>query len=219
VSAPARLVLLTDRRLCEAGGHTLDGVLSASVNAGARDVVLREKDLDRTDRSRVARAALSIVAGAGGTLRIASDAELAGALGGLPVHLAAGDPVPTSGIAWGRSCHDEGEVRVAVDEGASYVTVSPVFPSSSKAGYGPPLGTAGLEGLVAAARGLPVIALGGVTAGSCAACIESGARGVAVLSAVMGAADPAAAVEQLLEALAAVEHAGLGEAPDRPSPM
>jgi len=48
-----------------------------------------------------------------------------------------------------------------------------------------------------------VIGIGGITPDNVAAVIRAGADGVAVISAVCGAADPAAATRRLLEAIRA----------------
>jgi len=210
VSEPPSLLILTDRHACAAAGHVLRDVLSAALSAGARDVLFREKDLDRSARARLARDVLADVSSAGGTMRVASDVALAVELGGLPVHLAASDPAPHGGdLAWGRSCHDDTDVHRARDEGANYVTVSPVFASASKPGYGPVLGERGLDRLIASSGGTPVIALGGVTADNCARCMTLGARGVAAMSYVMSAADPAGATARLLGALGGQLPAGV----------
>mgnify|MGYP002084332812 CR=1 FL=1 len=71
--------------------------------------------------------------------------------------------------------------------------MSPVFATDSKPGYGPALGAEGLAALVSDAL-LPVYALGGIRADTVAACLTAGAAGVAVMGAVMGAEDPAAAL-------------------------
>lgn len=103
------------------------------------------------------------------------------------------------GVVVGRSCHNRAELARLTTE--DYLTVSPVFPSSSKPGYGPPLGVAGLAELVRRGGDRPVLALGGVdTPERVAACLAAGAAGVAVMGAVMRAADPAAVVAGLLAA-------------------
>lgn len=81
----------------------------------------------------------------------------------------------------GVSCHSLEEVFQAATEGASYVYLSPIFPSSSKPGYGPALG---LNALSAAARAvsIPVLALGGITTQNEAACWDAGAAGIAGIS-------------------------------------
>ncbi|MCY4036738.1 MAG: thiamine phosphate synthase, partial [bacterium] len=115
------------------------------------------------------------------------------------VHLAGfdRDPGAYEGIV-GRSCHGLDEVRQAEREGADYVTISPVFESESKPGYGPPLGLGGL-GRIARKAHVPVYALGGIDLGRVAACRDAGAAGVAVQGAVARSADPQAVVAALLD--------------------
>ena len=77
------------------------------------------------------------------------------------------------------------------------------------------LGTAGYPNrqvmldALAARVPAPVIALGGVCAANAAACLSSGAAGVAVMGAVMGAADPGTEVGKLLAAVAGAAPAKL----------
>ena len=80
------------------------------------------------------------------------------------------------------------------------MTVSPVWESSSKPGYGPALYPDGLAALLPGAP--PAYALGGVDSPARAQQARAaGAHGVAVLGAVMRAAHPDRAVAALLEAL------------------
>ena len=96
----------------------------------------------------------------------------------------------------GRSCHRAAELRDAATEGCTYATLSPIFPSASKPGYGPGLGPAALQDAA-----LPVLALGGVTASNAGDCLAAGAAGVAVMGEIMRAEDPAQVVAALLDAL------------------
>jgi len=91
--------------------------------------------------------------------------------------------------------------RAAVAAGASYLGVGPCFETSTKDGLPAPIGIDGLT-QVAAAVPVPVIAIGGVTARRVPELVAAGAYGVAVVGAVSGAADPARATAELLEALA-----------------
>lgn len=100
----------------------------------------------------------------------------------------------------GVSAHGTAEIRAASEAGADYATLSPIFASASKPGYGPALGLDGLR--EAAAIGLPLVALGGIDSGNARACLEAGATGVAVMGALMRASDPEAETRLLLEALA-----------------
>jgi thiamine-phosphate pyrophosphorylase len=188
------LLVLTDRRAAAARGRSLHQTVAAAVAGGARAVVLREKDLSRPQRARLAERLRELLAPVAGLLIVASDASL----GGDGVHLAEAD-APVRGPLVGRSCHDTAGLSRAAAEGCAYATVSPVCPTSSKPGYGPALGFDGLRASVAQAT-VAVYALGGVRASGAAACRRAGAAGVAVMGAVMGAADPAAEVAALLAA-------------------
>jgi thiamine-phosphate diphosphorylase len=96
----------------------------------------------------------------------------------------------------GVSCHDATGLRVAAESGASFATLSPVFPSPNK---GAPLGMKAFSELTGRAR-LPIYALGGLDAAHARALKAAGAAGMAVISAVFGTKDPAAAVAGLLAA-------------------
>ncbi len=198
----APLLVLTDRRQARCLG--LVATVAAAVEGGARVVLLREKDLDRRSRSALARALRDVLAPVGGTLLVAGgDVDLARDSGAGGVHLAAAEPRPpdTAELVVGRSCHDVHELGAAAAEGVDYASVSPVFATASKPGYGPALGTAGLAGLAAGTE-VPLVALGGITAATASDCLGAGAAAVAVMGAVMASADPAATVRGLLAGLA-----------------
>jgi thiamine-phosphate pyrophosphorylase len=203
IDAAARLLVLTDRALSAAAGNSLVEVVGLAARAGVRRFVFREKDLPLAERRELAVRCLRVAESWWADLVVASDVALARELGRLPVHCAAADPVPMGGVVWGRSCHSAGDVAAAARDGASYVTVSPLFESESKPGYGPALGVAGLARVVSSAGSVPVFALGGVDAGNAALCVEAGASGVAVMSYVMAAERPEERVALLLESLSA----------------
>lgn len=186
---PTGLVVVTDRRQAR---RPLPEVIRAAVAGGARWVLLREKDLPLAERQLLADRLREILAAAGGTLLVAGPDPL----GGAAVHLAAAGPYPPPGLPLvGRSCHHPDELRRLSTE--NYVTLSPVYPSPSKPGYGPPLRPAGLARLVRRTP-VPVLALGGIASpDQVAACLAAGAAGVAVMGAVMRADDPAATVARL----------------------
>jgi thiamine-phosphate pyrophosphorylase len=191
------LLVLTDRHACEQRGGSLPDTISSAVAGGAEAIVLREKDLPRADRAELARDVRRRVP----CLLVASDIALADDVGADGVHLAGADPWPQPGemaalTLVGRSCHDAHDVARARHAGVTYVTLSPIFLSDSKPGYGPALAPASLAG-----HATPVFALGGLQPGRVAACIESGAAGVAVMGAVMSADDPADVVRRLLDEL------------------
>lgn len=181
------LIVLTDRTLT--GGRPLVDVVRSAVDGGAATVVLREKDLPREQRAQLAQQLREFVP----RLLVASDPSIESD----GVHLAATDAGPPLGRRGsrilGRSCHSAAELAVAAQEGCDYATLSPIYCSRSKPGYGPALG---LPALLDAP--LPTYALGGVEPTNAGACVAAGATGVAVMGFVMRAADPAAAVRELL---------------------
>jgi thiamine-phosphate pyrophosphorylase len=151
--------------------------------AGVDALQIREKDLD--DRAvyglvRLARSALPPRV----CLLVNGRLDVALAAGADGAHLPA-DGVPVAAlrrrfgtaVVLGRSTHSVAAVERARAEGADYVTFGPVYETPSKARFGPPLG---LEALArAAAAGVPVYALGGVTLARLGEVAAAGAAGVA----------------------------------------
>src|SRR5680860_1231000 len=85
----------------------------------------------------------------------------------------------------GRGAAGEGPARnQAGAEGCDYVTLSPVFATASKPGYGPALGLPGLAAFTTGAAP-PAYALGGVHPPDVADCLAAGASGIAVMGPVM----------------------------------
>lgn len=190
------LLLITDRH--QAGGDPVAAV-AACVAAGCRWVSLREKDLPRDAQSTLLARLRPVLAAVGGVLTIHGDLALASLCDG--VHLPDGGDVATARAILGpdaligASCHDRAGVAAAARDGADYATLSPIFLTASKPGYGPALGPAVLAGLP-----LPTLALGGVEAANLGACRMAGAAGVAVMGGPMR--DPGR-MAGLLAALAA----------------
>lgn len=217
------LVVLTDRTGPGGRPHSdgaLVDVVRAAVDGGARTVLLRDRDLPVARRVALAEALREVLAPAGGRLIVAGTDPL----GGAAVHLSRAEPCPPAApdvigrpcrveerCLVGRSCHDERELaRVSTED---YVSLSPVFPTASKPGYGPPLGVDGLARLVTVSP-VPVVALGGITTPERAArCVAAGAAAVAVMGAVMRAVDPASVVAGLAAAVRTA--VGAGSAADR----
>ncbi|MEU3453332.1 thiamine phosphate synthase [Micromonospora sp. NPDC006766] len=191
--APCGVVLLTDR--WGARGVLVEVVAAAVVGGGVRWVVLREKDLPRPERAALAVELRAVLAEVGGTLIVAGPDPL----DGDAVHLPAAGPYPPPAVGLvGRSCHDATELARLTTE--DYATLSPVFPTRTKPGYGPPLLRAGLADLIQVSP-VPILALGGIeTPAQVQACVQAGAVGVAVLGAIMRATNPGEAATTLTRA-------------------
>lgn len=184
---PGGLVVLTDRR---SAAEPIEKVVQEAVRGGAAWVILRERDLAYAQRAALAARIRTIVPP--GRLIVAGPDPL----GGDAVHLAAADPVPAGIPLVGRSWHGAEPLS-----GVDYVTLSPIYPTASKPGYGPALGATGAAGLRAP---VPWLALGGIdSAPRAAQCAAAGAAGIAVMGAVMRSADPRRTAGELATAFRA----------------
>lgn len=99
----------------------------------------------------------------------------------------------------GVSVHNVAEAEAAEAAGADYVLYGHVFASVSKPGLAE-RGLAALQETVESVS-LPVIALGGITPDNAAKVLATGCAGIAVLSAVMHAADPVLSVQRFQQAM------------------
>ena len=203
------LLVITDR--ATAAGPVED-IVAAALRGGCRWVMWRDKDSGRAIRERSARQASALCRAAGAALTVNGDIDLARTLGAQGVHLQAAHDVAQARGALGAhaligvSCHSAAEVAAADAAGADYATLSPIFLTDSKPGYGPAIGLEALRTVCAAAK-LPVVALAGIDEGTAGLCRAAGAHAVAVMGGVMGAADPEAVVAALIHAM---EHPSRG---------
>jgi thiamine-phosphate pyrophosphorylase len=106
----------------------------------------------------------------------------------------------------GVSTHTIEQARRAVLDGADYIGVGPVFPSSTKAFES----LAGLELVreVAAEISLPWFAIGGINEENVNLVVEAGARRIAVSNAILSAEDPEMAARELQSRVASQEGRG-----------
>lgn len=202
---PFRFYLITDHQHTR---HKPPDVLPDLVEAGLRALQVREKGLSP---AALAAYCQTLLAGIGPrrealSLYLNDRAELALSLGfegvhlradSLPLHLQA--PSLRATLGFGVSTHTLAGVQAAASAGAAFATFGPVYATPSKADYGAPVGLRALE--AAAAIGLPLFALGGVTPERCGECLSVGAVGVAAISAVWDAEHPGQALERFREAL------------------
>lgn len=103
------------------------------------------------------------------------------------------------GDRWlGVSTHDQPQIARAVADGADYLGFGPCFPTATK-GYaeGQPPAAIAAAAMAAAAAGLPLFAIGGITAANLPQLLALGVRRIAVSSAVLAAAAPDAAAAEL----------------------
>lgn len=132
-------------------------------------------------------------------------ADLAVLAGADMVHVGQEDlDVPTvrrlaPGLGVGVSTHDEQQYLRALDEGADYVAVGPVFPTTTKSDPDPVVGLARFADRAARSRGVPIVAIGGVTTKNARSVAQAGATAGAAISALAAAIEPSDLAQRAAE--------------------
>jgi thiamine-phosphate pyrophosphorylase len=197
---PAPLLVITDRHQARA---EIEAIADAVGRGGGRWLMLRDKDLAVAERAELGVRLAEIARRHGMQLSISADIGLAQRLG-AGVHLPSAGMVEAArqrlgaGAVIGVSAHGQSEVGAAAAAGADYATLSPIFLTGSKPGYGPQLGVAAIA--AAAKLGTPILALGGIAAERVGPCLDAGAAGIAVMGEIMRSGDPYRTVGDLLAA-------------------
>ena len=189
-------------------GRDLEVILDATLAGGCRMIQLREKEWPSGRLLPLAERMRDRCRRAGATFIVNDRVDLALAVGADGVHLGQDDlppraarPLLRPGMVLGRSTHSVGQAREAQVEGADYIAVGSMFPTRAKPDFqlvGPEL----IRAIRPETRS-PLVGIGGVTRENVAEVIRAGADGVAVISAVCGAPDPAAATREFLAAIRA----------------
>jgi thiamine-phosphate pyrophosphorylase len=173
----------------------LTKIVEDVLQGGCRWVLWREKENGHVEQVR------ELCTRFGATFFVSRDAELAVQMQADGLHLAANMMVSEARAAvgnhmtLGQSCHNEEEAQAAQDAGVDYITLSPIYESLSKPGYGPPLGLERLNA-ICEALDLPVLALGGMNGSRAKECLAAGATGVAVMGDFMQSEDPRSLAEE-----------------------
>ena len=199
------LYLVTDRT--QTRGRDLLAVIEQALLGGVRAIQLREKDLSGKELFSLAEKIKTLCARHGASLFINDRIDIALAVDAEGVQLGSGSmPIDAARQLVGdtkligASTHSAEEALAAERAGADFVLFGPVYFTPSKAAYGNPQGLERLQEAVEKIS-LPVYAIGGVKAENVPAIKKTGARGAALISAVMSAEEPAAAMKELLRLL------------------
>ncbi len=163
---------------------------------GARFIQLREKHLSPREFYDAAEAALDAARERGVRLIINDRADIALALGADGVHLGQDDLDPSAArrllgerFIIGYSTHSVAQAIEAARLPVDYVAIGPIFATRTKEN---PDAVVGLDGLrrvkdAVAARGIPLVAIGGITPDTARSVLDAGADSVAVVSALLAA--------------------------------
>ncbi len=199
------LCMVTDRR--RAGtAEALVARVAAAAAAGAQLVQVREPDLEARALLELVRAIVTAVHGSRTRVLVNDRLDVALAAGAHGVHLR-GTSVPAArlralappGFLVGRSVHAADEAaRARADGGLDYLIFGTVFESGSKP-EAPAAGVTRLGDAVAAAAGLPVLGIGGVTVARSGMLAGAGCAGLAAIG--LFADGPVSALPQVLAAV------------------
>lgn len=193
LTARPLLCLVTDRsRLPRSAGSDGRAGLIAFVKAAARagiDLIqIRERDLNSRDLYELVRESVEVAHGSHARIIVNDRVDVALAAGAAGVHLR-GDSLDAScarrvvprDFLVGRSVHSPEEAAVAAkDNEVDYLIAGTVFSSASKPGDHKSIGIDGLRAIVRLI-GVPVLAIGGVTAANVGAIVTTGAAGIAAI--------------------------------------
>jgi thiamine-phosphate pyrophosphorylase len=201
----SRLLVVTDRH--QTKGRPLVPLLQRVLTAAAPAIQLRERDLSARELVTLAREVQAVTVSRRSQLLINDRIDVALALEGVGVHLRSNSlPVSVARQLLGGqrllgiSVHAVEEGLSAQSQGADYIVLGPIYETPTKQMFGPPLGIHTLEKACRLVR-IPIIGIGGVTAARAREMRHAGAFGVAVVTAVLGAADVESATHELLDAV------------------
>jgi thiamine-phosphate pyrophosphorylase len=197
------LYVITDRAI----GHDrpLEDIVAAAIRGGATMIQYREKTLPVRQMVEVGRRLKAITEPAGVTFIVDDRVDVALAVDADGVHVGPDDLAVADARRLlgpdkivGASAGTVAEAVRAEADGADYVGVGSIFATTSKPDAGEAIGFEVLSQVRSAVR-IPIVAIGGITHANAAEAIHSGAHGVAVISAVVGADDVREAARRLAE--------------------
>ncbi|MCZ6837193.1 MAG: thiamine phosphate synthase [Planctomycetota bacterium] len=180
-------------------------VLEAVIDAGADCIQVREKTMEGKALAERVREVISLARPKGVSVIVNDRVDVALATGADGVHVGQNDlsvaevrRLAGRMLLVGVSTHDLEEADAAIEAGADYCGVGAMFATSLKPER-TPSGPAYLASIIERYPDTPHLAIGGITPCHVEQLMEAGCQGVAVSTAVCGADDPGAAVNQMKE--------------------
>jgi thiamine-phosphate pyrophosphorylase len=206
----SRLNAIVDVDAGAKAGWTPIDLSRAFLDGGARFIQLRGKSMGGAELLDTASAVAALAHAAGATVIVNDRSDIARLAGADGVHVGQEDLTPGAVRAVvgetaivGLSTHTSEQIDRAILEPVSYVAIGPVFGTTTKAtGYD----RIGLEmvreaAARASARGLPLVAIGGITLENARSVLNAGAASVAVIGDLLTGGEPDARVRAFLQAL------------------
>ena len=194
-----KLYVLISSHMCKG---SVREIARAAFAGGADAIQLREKQVPDAQQLALAAELRELTDETDRLLIINDRPDIASLVGADGLHLGQSDlPVAEArkllrpGAIIGKGTHSVSEALAAVNEGADYISVGPIFKTTTKE-TGSPVGPKLLKE-IAAKVPLPLCPIGGINADNVGQLVTAGATRVAVCSAVCCAEDPKAAAEAI----------------------
>jgi len=198
------LYLITDRRAC--GDRSIQDVVQAAIDGGLKVLQYREKELPKRETYKVARILRELTSKTGVIFVINDDLDLVLAVEADGVHLGQEDlPLPVAREILGDqriigiSARNVGAAKRAIQEGANYIAVGPIFMSRVKQ-VTSPLGCKIIRE-IRKLTDLPLFGIGGIGLTNVGEVVQAGADGVTVISALHEARDVTKTTREFLDLL------------------
>lgn len=195
------LYLVTDRSLSK--GRSTAEIVAAAVAGGVSCIQLREKSCGTREFLNEALALQPLLKSRNIPLIINDRLDIALAIEADGVHLGQSDmpigmarKIAGASLIIGISAESVDDALRAEQEGADYIGISPVFSTPTKTDIAPPLGLEGVR-QIRALVDIPLVGIGGIHSDNAESVLAAGADGIAVVSAIVSAADPASAAKKL----------------------
>lgn len=159
---------------------------------GAELIQLREKQMPPMDFYEEAKAAVEEAAERGVRLILNDQPSMVRVARASGLHIGQ-DKMPFSGFRTllgpgaiiGLSTHNVDQAREALNMSIDYISIGPIFETSTKPDAEPVVGLEGLRAVREAIGSFPLVAIGGITQSNASEVIAAGADCVAVISALL----------------------------------
>ena len=214
-SIDLRLCVITDAAMVS--NRSLEQVVLGAIEGGATLIQYREKTASMRERYDAASALCRVVKERGVPFIVNDHVDLALAIEADGVHLGQ-DDLPAAatrriiggGSIIGVSVGSVAEAFQAESDGADYVSIGPFYTTRTKPDAGPVVSREIVREVVRTVR-VPVVAIGGINAANVAEIMCLGVSGIALVSAVMMAENPAGAAHEIVDTMRAFRSNGQGD--------
>jgi thiamine-phosphate pyrophosphorylase len=184
-------------------GRSNPEVVKQMLQAGIKIIQYREKEKTQKEKFQECRLLRDLTRQAGATFIVNDDVALALLTQADGVHLGQDDlPVPAARALLGPekiigvSTHNPAQLQAAINQGADYIGVGPIYPTQTKTNVCPAVGLEYLDYAREHAT-VPFVAIGGIKEHNLAEIVQHGAKCVALVTEITGAEDIAGKIAAL----------------------